>query len=192
MRNRFEEAFKLRVIIPPESSLAVVMGAVLFGHNPTTIVSRRSRYSYGVKYLESNPTLDLSGLEELSPEAARLFTDTQMVLAKRFRFRTFVARNQEVPFDEEVTHSFSLVNDGQKEAEIVVYESDKKKTRYISDEGVRQIAQLNLVVPNVSSGESRRKVQVGMKFGLTEIKVYTLDMSSGNRVETSVKANFLS
>ena len=31
-----------------------------------------------------------------------------------------------------------------------------------------------------------------MKFGLTEIKVYTLDMSSGNRVETSVKANFLS
>ena len=82
-----------------------------------------------------------------------MFVDAQTVLAKRFRFRTFVARNQEVPFDEEVTHSFSLVNDGQKEAEIVVYESDKKRTRYISDEGVRQIAQLNLVVPITCQAE---------------------------------------
>ncbi|KAK3611842.1 hypothetical protein CHS0354_040516 [Potamilus streckersoni] len=38
-----------RVIVPPQAGLAVLKGAVLFGHNPSAIGHRVCRFSYGVK-----------------------------------------------------------------------------------------------------------------------------------------------
>ena len=192
LRDRFEKPFGLRIIIPPESSLAVVMGAVLFGHDPTEIVSRRVRYSYGVECL-GEPELDLSNLSgalELSstdPSSvfSQLFTRMMNVSAIRLQFKTFVRRNQEVLIDEEVTHPFTPCQPNQKSADIVVYESDKEKT-----EGVRKIAQFSLPMPNVQLGMNRQLL-ISLKFGLTEIKVHSIDLSSGRRAEDSVKLDFL-
>ena len=36
------------IIVPPECGLAVPKGALLFGHDPSNIASRRSRYTFGV------------------------------------------------------------------------------------------------------------------------------------------------
>ena len=38
----------MTVIIPNETGLAVLKGAVIFGHNPSVIMFRVSRYTYGV------------------------------------------------------------------------------------------------------------------------------------------------
>ncbi|WAQ99230.1 hypothetical protein MAR_023603 [Mya arenaria] len=35
--------------VPPESGLAVLNGAVLFGHEPTIIASRKTKFTYGLK-----------------------------------------------------------------------------------------------------------------------------------------------
>lgn len=38
----------MRVIIPREASWSILLGAVIFGHNPNLIKHRRSKYTYGV------------------------------------------------------------------------------------------------------------------------------------------------
>ena len=38
----------MTLIIPNETGLAVLKGAVIFGHNPSVIMFRVSRYTYGV------------------------------------------------------------------------------------------------------------------------------------------------
>ena len=193
LRERFEEPFNLRIIVPPQCSLAVVMGAVLFGHDPAEIVSRRVRYSYGVRCLrESDFHLSDLKSEDPSHSLSRLFMKmTTGVSMRRLRFKTFVTRNQEVSIDEEVTHSFRPCYPSQKSVKIVVYESDKKETKFVSEEGVRKIAQMRLPMPKVDLGLNR-ELLISMKFGLTEIKVHSVDLSSKKHVEKSVKLDFLS
>jgi archaeosine-15-forming tRNA-guanine transglycosylase len=41
-----------RVIVPEDAELAVLKGAVLFGHKPDYIVARIARYTYGVECQE--------------------------------------------------------------------------------------------------------------------------------------------
>ena len=57
LKREFEEADGVRVIIPRQSSLAVVMGAVLFGHDPEQISARRVRYSYGIECADPTETV---------------------------------------------------------------------------------------------------------------------------------------
>ncbi|WAQ99241.1 HS12A-like protein [Mya arenaria] len=40
---------KKKLVFPPEAGLAVLNGAVLFGHEPTIIASRKTRFTYGLK-----------------------------------------------------------------------------------------------------------------------------------------------
>ncbi|XP_060607561.1 heat shock 70 kDa protein 12A-like [Ruditapes philippinarum] len=44
VRSRFPD---LRIIVPDEAGLAVLKGAVIYGHSPTTISQRVSKYTYG-------------------------------------------------------------------------------------------------------------------------------------------------
>jgi hypothetical protein len=49
-----------RVIVPEDAELAVLKGAVLFGHKPDYIVARIARYTYGVKTRRKfNPLMGL-------------------------------------------------------------------------------------------------------------------------------------
>lgn len=59
LQETFKHKFgdKIGIIIPQETSLAVVKGAVLFGHNPQSITDRILRCSYGVA---THPTFDPS------------------------------------------------------------------------------------------------------------------------------------
>ena len=191
LRDRFEKSFNLRVIIPSESSLAVVMGAVLFGHDPDDIQSRRLRYSYGIECLGMP---DFSELPDVSdPSSVALSSFMMSVLGfsdQGLKFKTFVRKNQEVAEDEEVTHPFYPVRDDQTSANIVVYESDNEKTMYISEDGVRKVASFELPMPNTRLGRNR-EIRVNMKFGQTEFKVHSLDTSSEKEVKGPVKLDFL-
>ncbi|XP_052792108.1 heat shock 70 kDa protein 12A-like [Mya arenaria] len=40
---------KLMLVIPPEAGLAVLKGAVIFGHSPQVISQRVSKYTYGIE-----------------------------------------------------------------------------------------------------------------------------------------------
>ncbi|XP_052241808.1 heat shock 70 kDa protein 12A-like isoform X4 [Dreissena polymorpha] len=48
LQNALKRSFPSKQMVSPEeASLAVLKGAVLFGHNPTAIVARMSRFTYG-------------------------------------------------------------------------------------------------------------------------------------------------
>ena len=175
LHDRFEKPFNLRIIIPSNSSLAVVMGAVLFGHDQTKIKTCRLRHSYGIECLGMSELPDLPNPSDRSSD---------------FTFRTFMRRNQEMAVGEEVTLPFYPVHDDQTSAKIVVYKSDKERTMHVSEEGVRKVGVIELPLPNTSLGRNRMIV-VSMKFekiGL--LKVYSLDLSSGERVEGFFKSAY--
>lgn len=49
---------KMRTIIPQEAAWSVLRGAVIFGHDPSLIRQRRSRYTYGVGIMQKfDPTI---------------------------------------------------------------------------------------------------------------------------------------
>ena len=187
LRDRFEKPFNLRIIVPSESSLAVVMGAVLFGHDPTEIKSRRLRYSYGMKCRGKAEPPDLPGLSD----AFSSLMKSVQVLKLVNKFKTFVKKNQEVAVDEEVTHVFHPARSDQLSADILIYESDKEATIHVDEDGVRKIAEFSLPMPITRLGR-KRKILVNMKFGQTEFKVHSVDMSSGKEVRGPVKLDFLS
>ena len=50
------------VIVPEDAELAVLKGAVLFGHKPDYIAARIARYTYGVKTMKNfNPDIHEPG-----------------------------------------------------------------------------------------------------------------------------------
>ncbi|XP_065839275.1 heat shock 70 kDa protein 12A-like isoform X2 [Oscarella lobularis] len=191
LRDRFEKPFNLRIIVPFESSLAVVMGAVLFGHDPTEIRSRRLRYSYGIECLGRPELPDSSDFPDLS--SGRFVSSMKSFKHVKLpnMFKTFVRKNQEVAIDEEVTHSFYPSHASLTAVPIRVYESDKETTIRVDEDGVRRVATFSLPMPDTRLGRNRQ-ILVSMKFGQTEFKVHSLDTSSGQEVKGRVKLDFLS
>ena len=167
IRDDFEKSLKLRVIIPPESSLAVVMGAVLFGHDPTQISSRCCRYSYGTDYI-----------------------DTRSV-KRDWKFQTYVKKNQEIGLNDKVTHTFRPLYAEQTKCKFGVYESDSENPVMINEPDVREVASFVLPMPDTRKGLDR-KIFTTMLFGLTEIAVESLDETSGKQIGGNVQLDFLS
>lgn len=45
IKSNFPE---MRTLIPQEASSSILLGALIFGHNPSLIRQRRSKYTYGI------------------------------------------------------------------------------------------------------------------------------------------------
>ena len=201
-RRQFERPYNMRVMVPSQCTLAVVMGAVLFGHNPSEITSRRVRYSYGIECVDESAQVSESSPRRpptahdpydsslsVSPIRSSIFARREPRDEFR-RFAVFVEKNQEVGVDEEVEHPFLPFYHHQTEANVDVYESDHEGTRYVTERGVRKVAEMRLPMPNSHLGLDR-VIEISMKFGLTEITVSSIDRSSGRKVEQSVRLDFL-
>jgi len=59
LQEKIKSFFKdKRIIIPPDAGLAVLKGAVMFGHDPLIIKSRVAKCSYGISiYGDFDPTI---------------------------------------------------------------------------------------------------------------------------------------
>lgn len=186
LQQRIKEKLpsSVRVITVRECWLAVVMGAVLFGHDSSLIASRRMKYTYGVA---------CRGLfdEELDPAAYRVVDDKGVVRCRN-RFATFVEKNEEVKVGDEVTHVFSPEPEDAAKVPVLVYSSETVRPRHTTDEGVRKapVAKMELAMPKTKKGADR-KILVAMRFGKTEIEVVSRDCSSGEEVQKMVDLDFL-
>ena len=55
VRNNFPG---VRIVVPEGAGLAVLKGAVIFGHNPSAIIARVAKYTYGIEILKTfNPEI---------------------------------------------------------------------------------------------------------------------------------------
>ncbi|XP_052674336.1 heat shock 70 kDa protein 12A-like [Crassostrea angulata] len=177
-----KEAFKdKKVIVPQDAGLAVLKGAVLYGHEPKTISARVCKYTYGVRVSE-------------------IFNDAIHPLSKKFVendvercndiFNIHVRVGQAVKVGEpQVKQNYRVIAPDQKIITFHVFTSNKKEPTYTTDEGCTHLGKLTIDMPDISKGINRG-ANVHMVFSGTEIAVTAVDRDNPKSV-VSTTVDFL-
>ncbi|XP_052089282.1 heat shock 70 kDa protein 12A-like [Mytilus californianus] len=166
---------KMRVIVPEEAGLAVLKGAVLFGHRPEQIVSRIARYTYGVQY---RPRF-ISVIHEPARQV-----DTHGISRCIDAFDIFVRSDSEVKLGSKIRKEFSTVREFQSFVSFPVFQTIQQSPKYTDEDSCTHIATLRLAIPNPS--RYFRDLDVEFVFGHTELKVTGYEMQSGAECETAL------
>lgn len=139
-------------------------GAVLFGHDPKVIVSRISRYTYGVENIDPF-------IPGLHPEAYKVYDNCTHKFKCKNLFFPFVHAGDEVPVDKVVTNNF-LSDIFDCTEGFGVFATPSAAPRYTVELGCFKLGRIKLQEPNHS-------VDVQMKFGDTEFSVTVTDKNTG-------------
>ena len=175
-----KEHKKLRIIVPEEAGLAVLKGAVIFGHNPTTIASRVCKYTYGIQ-----TTTDFIPGDH--PESKRKIVANTPLCDDIFDVH--VKLGQTVKFGEaQVEKMYMPTSPDQTKFGFEMYASTKSNPSFVDEDGCFKLGKFTIDVPDTTGGLNRQ-VAARMIFGGTEIEVETVDKRTG-RVSKG-KADFL-
>ena len=177
LQDRLNREFsrRVQVVVPKDPIVAVLHGAVLFGHDQQVIAERLSAYTYGVSKLE------------------KLNTDDDGAVAPRFRhnvFDTFVRVNQSVGVDDAVTRRYQTCEPGQLRVTFGVYRSKQEHVEYTTDDGVDTCGQIEIKLKSHRE-DGHGFVDVTMKFGRTEIEVTAKDYTADSVSSGRCKVEFL-
>lgn len=164
----------IRVIVPEDAELAIVKGAVLFGHKPEYIVSRVVRYTYGIKTKR-----------DFDP---RIHKPSQRIIVKgkpkcAVIFKIFVTIGTNVQLGSQITKELS-VTELQSKVNFRVYQSTSECPEYVDEEDCVHLGKLTVNITNPS--EEKRYFRVNLIFGLTELKVSANDIKTGQEYETTL------
>lgn len=164
---------KKRVVVPEDAGLAVLKGAVLFGHKPLNIVSRVVRYTYGIENIKPfNP--------EVHDRGRRTLMDGEEVC--RHLFRVYIQIGAAVELGEHISFERKTAYEFQSRATFHFFQSTKECPKYTDEEGCTKLGSLSIEIPNPS--KEYRSFRVSFIFGHTEIKVTAVDVKSGTNYET--------
>lgn len=161
-----------RVIVPEESSLTVLKGAVLFGHNSDVIYSRKIRVSYGVGYRPVyNPEIhDRQHYIEVGDEE-RCTHAFDMVMQKDTNVRQGTKVKKKYSSDK---------ND--KFIAFKIYTSDKTSPTYTDEDGCSYVGK---AVIKISDPTEKQDLKVVFTFGNTEVSLNAVESKSGNSCQLS-------
>lgn len=181
LQETMEKAFPNKCIVPDEACLAVLKGAVLFGHDPSSIVSRVANCTYGVD--TSLPIKD----EETVLDKKRI----KIIGGVKYEtgvFSKHVTKGANLELDR-VQHEMVYLPllENQKTIRFRVYTSSLENPKYVDDPECRPLGYINVDIPDTSEGLNR-KVRVRFMFGGTEIKVEGVNDRTGD--VTSVKFDY--
>lgn len=160
----------MHIISPEDPILAVLKGAVLFGHKPDFITSRFTRHTYGRRIRPLFDELKHNPKKRIKGEDGDRCRDV---------FETFMKINKKVPLDEVVTLVYHTVESNQKSVSIAIYCTNKDKTDYVDDEGCVKLVEFSVPIPN-PSGE-RRYVDIEFKFGMAKLEISATERQTGRK-----------
>ena len=159
-----------RVIVPEDAELAVLKGAVLFGHKPDYIVARIARYTYGVRIREDfNPDIHESG---------RCLVVNGKKKCDNI-FYIYIKAGSVVKLGAKITNILHTIIPFQSSVPFSIFQSTIESPQYTDVEGCTKIGTLTVDIQDPS--EENRYFRVNMIFGNTELKVTAFDKMS--RVE---------
>jgi hypothetical protein len=181
IQTKVKEAFPdMTVIIPTEAGLSVLKGAVIFGHKPRTIKSRKAKYTYGL----ATTTNFVKGRHR---DDKKEFIGDQ-VKCKDI-FSVHVEKGQTLESEEAQSEKcYNPVEADQKEIIFQFYISDTQHPMYITDSGCTNIGKMKVLIPDISGGLDR-PVKVSITFGGTELKVKAVEQKTNKA--TMAKLQFL-
>ncbi|XP_060592446.1 heat shock 70 kDa protein 12A-like isoform X2 [Ruditapes philippinarum] len=167
------------IIIPADPGLAVLKGAVIFGHDPSVIQERRCRYTYGVR---SSHRFN----ERIHPESKKFVDDDGDILCSDI-FDRHVQIGQRVEYGEsQVTQSYVPTSKSAKAMVFQVYASDEAEPKFVTDPCCTHLGNLTF---ELGGSGTDRSVSVQMTFSGTELKVEAEEKSTGKK--TNAKFDFL-
>jgi hypothetical protein len=157
-----------RVIVPEDAELAVLKGAVLFGHKPDYIVARIARYTYGVKCQEDfNPDIH---------EPGRCVVINGKKKCRNI-FKLYIKAESVVKLGANITGGLQTTAPLQRIIAFPIFQSTIECPQYTDVEGCTKLGSLKLHIQDPS--EEIRDIRVNMIFGNTELKVTAFDEQSG-------------
>ncbi|KAK3591134.1 hypothetical protein CHS0354_040197 [Potamilus streckersoni] len=167
----------IKVIVPKEANLAVVKGAVLYGHDHMTISERVLPYTYGI-------SLRVPFDDTTHPRQKKLWCDNRQIYIAEDVFQPFIRAGTSVTTGETfVEHTHTAFYYGTNKATIEVYRSKDPNPRFVTDEGCSNVGKLELEIPNLK-GLGSKLIDIKMSFGSTELTVEAKDHDSDNRIKS--------
>ncbi|XP_062611421.1 heat shock 70 kDa protein 12B-like [Saccostrea cucullata] len=180
LQRRIRESFpSCKVVIPPDCGLAVLKGAVIFGHDPKMIAARVVKYTYGVK---TNTTF----IEGTHPESRRKIMNGKVYCKDKFDIH--VEKGDTIHFGQSTDKTYNPIYEDQTAVDFRVFTCTHRDPKYIDDEGCTEIGSLTVPMLDTRGGTSR-KVRAKFHFGGTKVTVEGIDERSKEPVD--IKFDFL-
>lgn len=177
LQSAIREAFKnKKVILPEDAGLAVLKGAVLYGHKPEKVSGRVCRYTYGVK---TSTKFNSS----IHPKFKKIILNGIERCNDIFSIHVRVGQVVEVG-EPQMKRTYTVVEPDQTNVLFNIYTSHDKEPTYTTDEGCTHLGKLTIGMPDTSKGMDR-KVIVHMTFSGTEIAVTAVDPDNPERAVTT-------
>lgn len=165
-RDRFGEK---RIINPHQAGLAVITGAVQFGHNPAVISSRVLSYTYGIN-------MATTFKEGIDPEELK-FTDDEGTCRCNNVFLIFKHKDDSIKKGEKETKNYQPLTKLQSFLKVKVYSSSNQDPKYTTD--CTKLGEIIVDLPPYT-GEDRG-INVDFVFGMTEFMVETTEERTGRK-----------
>jgi molecular chaperone DnaK (HSP70) len=174
IRRQFETKVK-KVVVPPVPGAAVVEGAVAFGLEPSIIVSRCCRLTYGYGCVRRFQACD--------PDSKRFVHDESGEDYCNDVFVRIVARGDQLSVNEKRQLTTYPSYKRTKQTSIPLFSTRLPDARYTDG-----MAKLGVVVINTPSDKptSERPIELVFYFGMTEMRVIAKDVLSGQIASTDV------
>ena len=171
-------AGRLDVLIPNESQMSVIRGAVKFGHEPLRIKSRIARRTYGCDYSETFESGKHNPAKLKVVDGVPNCTDL---------LKVFLKKGEEVQVGTKKTLSFVPGSSDQTAMGFNFYCLDDrpKDVQYVDEPGVKNLGKATVQMPDTRGGTTR-EVELVVIFGGTEIEIYAKDATSGNIAKTKL------
>lgn len=160
-----------KVIIPEEAGLAVVKGAVYFGHVPQAISRRSARLTYGIQtWPEFN--------KDIHPESKKIVVNGK-ARCKDVFFK-YVKKGERITPGFSKSQIFQALGAGDYGLECAVFISDNPDPKFVDDKGCRRLGVLSVPLCNKgsdpNSSNRRGEIEETMIFGETELRVRAKDL----------------
>ncbi|KAL3880082.1 hypothetical protein ACJMK2_032351 [Sinanodonta woodiana] len=179
LRHAIQTSFpQMRVVVPNEAGLAVLKGAVIFGHQPKIVYSRVSKYTYGIKVIREAKSDDPQDKLYIESDGRWMCKDA---------FSKHVEIGQEIEVDSKMGEMYTPISEEHKYLEIALYTSTKKTPKFIDEEGCTLLGTIHVKL--AKSGGRDREVFVQLIFGGTELGVEAIEKKT--RKVTQAFFNYL-
>lgn len=179
--KKIEKSFEgMKIITVPQMyppDLAVVKGAVLYGHNPQFITSRITDYTYGRLV---QPLFEIG-----THDPAKLITINGIDLCKDV-FDTLVQKNERVGINDKIRKEYQLLNTSQTQIRISVYTTQKDKVDYVDDAECRLFCEIKVPL-SFKTAIQPACVVVDFIFGYTEFHISAFEKETGDHYAVSVE-----
>lgn len=166
-RDRFGEK---RIINPYQAGLAVIKGAIYFGHKPDVICSRVLTYTYGTG---KSPKFR----DGIDPEELK-FKDGKGNIRCRNVFLAIANTGDSIKLGEKVSKRYRVFEETETSISLRVFSSSDQDPKYTNS--CTKLGVITVDLPPYTGRE--RDILVDFVFGLTEFMVETTDGKTGEKI----------